>query len=222
MKSKIIKSFIFVGLLVTAITTLSLTSVNAQSVYEEYSLETELNVTEEYEYTVLEMLNYAMMDEYMAQAEYEAILDEFGNVMPFSKIVKAEATHINLLLGLFEAYGYEVPENNAEENVVIPESITSALSTGIEAEEANIAMYQVFLAQDNLPNDVREAFEYLSQASENHLEAFSKDRYAYYGDDIANQFKNKWQNAFGSQSKGNGYQYKGTNSNQSGDGSCNN
>ncbi|XFA98580.1 hypothetical protein ACAG96_06865 [Candidatus Izemoplasma sp. B36] len=227
MKSKIIKTLVFVGLAITAITTVSLTSVNAQSVYEEYSLETEVPEAGEYVYTLEEMLTYAIMDEYMAQAEYEAIINEFGEIKPFINIVNAEVTHINLLLPLFETYGFVVPENNAIENVVIPESITSALSTGIEAEEANIAMYELFLAQDNLPDDVRVAFEYLLNASQNHLAAFSNDHFAYYGTDLANKIQNQWRKAFGnqnqSQSKGsNGNQYKGSNGSQAGDGTCNN
>ncbi|MCK7487067.1 MAG: hypothetical protein MZU97_17335 [Bacillus subtilis] len=40
-------------------------------------------------------------------------MDEYGNIRPFSQIVLAEQTHINLLLPLFEAYGIEIPVNTA-------------------------------------------------------------------------------------------------------------
>nr|HPJ24034.1 hypothetical protein [Bacillota bacterium] len=177
---------------------------NAASVYDEYSLETVATVDSSTTYTLEEMLTYAIQDEYMAQAEYQAIIATFGEVRPFTNIVVAEQTHIDLLLPLFAEYGYTVPANDAAANVVIPDSITSALATGIQAEEANIAMYQVFLAQDNLPDNVRAAFEYLVNASQNHLNAFSNDHYAYYGEDMMNQIKNQFKKMFKGSSQNNG------------------
>jgi hypothetical protein len=226
MKRNLLKGLVIAGLAITAILTVSLTSVNAKSVYEEYSLETFNETYEvESEFSLEEMLQYAINDEYMAQAEYEAIIATFGEVMPFVKIVEAEQTHIDLLLPLFETYGFAVPANEAAANVIIPESITSALATGVDAEQANIAMYETFLAQDNLPDDVRDVFVSLVVASEHHLRAFSQDRYSYYGEDMMNQIKNQWQKHFGgengsskgsqnqgaskgtqNQSKGNAYQ----------------
>ena len=218
MKKKLLKGFAIAGLALTAILTISLTSVSADSVFEDYSFETyNLELNEESEFTLEDMLTYAILDEYLAKAEYEAIIDTFGEVMPFVKIVEAEQTHIDLLLPLFETYGIEVPENNAANQVVIPESITSALATGVQAEEANIAMYELFLSQDNLADDVRTVFEYLKNASENHLQAFSRDRYSYLGEDVMNQIKNQWKKAFsGSNGSGNKNQYKGSQSQMAG------
>jgi len=214
MKRNLIKGMVVAGLAVAAVMTFSVASVSAASVYDEYALETTYTYEVDQEFTLEEMLNYAIQDEYMAQAEYQAIIATFGEVRPFSNIVVAEQTHIDLLLPLFAEYGYVVPENTSAANVVIPESITSALSTGIQAEEANIAMYQVFLGQDNLPDDVRLAFEYLVNASARHLAAFSGDHYAYFGQDMANQIKNQFKKMFqGSNGNGSGTgnQYKGSN-----------
>lgn len=200
MKKNMLKGLLIAIIAVIGIVTVSVTSVSANSVYDEYALET---TVDGYEYSLEEMLLYAIQDEFMAKAEYEAIIAEFGQIKPFTNIVIAEQKHIDLLLPLFEAYGIVVPENNASENVVIPESITSALATGVEAEEANIAMYQAFLSQDNLPEDVRAAFQYLINASQHHLQAFSQDRYSYFGTDMANQIKNQFRKMFqGSNSKG--------------------
>ena len=214
MKKNVFKVLLIALVAVVGIVTFSVTSVNAQSVYDEYALETTID---DYEYSLEEMLVLAIQDEFLAKAEYEAIINEFGEVKPFINIVRAEQTHIDLLLPLFEAYGIAVPVNTASDNVVIPESITSALATGVDAEEANIAMYQAFLSQDNLPDDVRAAFEYLLNASEHHLQAFSQDRYAYYGTDMANQIKNQFRKMFqngNGESRGN--QYKGSRGNASG------
>lgn len=122
-------------------------------------------------YTLEEMLIYAIQDEYMAQAEYDAIMDAYGVSRPFSNIIRSEGTHINLLLPLFESYDYAVPLNNAAELTVLPDSLAQAYEIGVEAEIKNIDMYEEFLKQD-LPTDVRLVFERLMNASENHLKAF--------------------------------------------------
>jgi hypothetical protein len=215
MKNKILKGLVIASFVVAAVFTVSLISVNAQSVYDEYSQETTIEYTSGY--TLEEMLNYAILDEFMAKAEYEAIIETFGEIRPFTNIVLAEQTHIDLLLPLFEAYGFVIPEFNAVESVVIPNSITSALATGVEAEERNIAMYQAFLAQENLPDDVRVVFEYLMAGSENHLAAFSTDRYNYVGDDMMNKFKKAFQNKYqgsNGNGQGQGNAYKGSQGNQ--------
>lgn len=124
-------------------------------------------------YTLSEMLTYAIQDEYLAQAEYEKIIDTFGAQRPFTNIIRAEATHIAALEPLFTKYGIVLPENTAEEYVALPASILDAYSTGVEAEIKNISMYETFLKQD-LPDDVRAVFTALKSASENHLSAFER------------------------------------------------
>ncbi len=215
MKKKIFRGLLITGLIVAAVFTVSLSTVNAKSVYDDIqATEYSMTVDETKTYTLEEMFNYAIQDEYLAQAEYNAIISEFGEVRPFINIVAAEQTHIDMLLPLFEAYGIAVPANEAASDVVVPESISSAISTGIEAEQANIAMYQAFLAQDNLPDDVRSVFTYLVSASESHLNAFSQDRYSYYGSDMMNQIRNQFQKSFqgsNDSAKQNQFKYQGSN-----------
>jgi hypothetical protein len=205
MKTIIRKTFL-VALLVTLVGFgLVMTTVNASSIYDSEVRSFEL--TSDVEYSLEEMLNYAIQDEYLAQAEYELIIAEFGEIRPFINIVEAEQTHIDLLVPLFAAYNMDLPSNNADEIAVLPESISSALATGIEAEEMNIAMYKQFLSQDNLPDDVRSVFENLMNASENHLRAFSKDRYNYLGNDFVQGIKNMFRK--GANNNGNRLQNKG-------------
>jgi hypothetical protein len=125
------------------------------------------------EYSLEEMLVYAIEDEYLAQAEYDIIMDTYGVQRPFSNIIKAEATHISLLNPLFEEYGVTVPEKDWESLVVVPETLDAAYAIGVEAEEKNIAMYESFL-KENLPDDVKEVFEALMNASKKHLTAFQR------------------------------------------------
>lgn len=125
------------------------------------------------DYSLEEMLTYAIEDEYLAQAEYNVIIDEFGVQRPFSNIVKAEATHISLLEPLFEEYGVSIPDKDWESMVTVPGSIEEAYAAGVDAEEKNIAMYEGFLDKD-LPDDVKDVFEKLMNASYRHLTAFER------------------------------------------------
>lgn len=122
-------------------------------------------------YTLKDMLIYAIQDEYLARTEYEMIINQFGSQKPFSNIIKAEEYHISLLIPLFEKYNINLPEDSSKEHVIIPDDISSALKIGVEAEVANIKMYDLFLKQD-LPEDIKEVFEVLKRGSENHLQAF--------------------------------------------------
>ena len=131
-------------------------------------------VSEGETYSVEEMLVYAIQDEYMAEASYLAIMDAYGTVKPFTNIAKAEGTHISLLLPLFETYGFEVPENEAVEHIELPASLVESFEEGVAGEIKNIAIYEQFLQNEELPDDVRSVFERLMAASENHLAAFER------------------------------------------------
>jgi hypothetical protein len=130
-------------------------------------------VTDSGTYTTEQMLTYAIEDEYMAYAEYSAILDAYGAAQPFTSILKAEAAHIAALEKLFAAYGCALPENTAADRVTLPADLETALAAGVRAEQSNIAMYDVFLSR-TLPDDVRIVFEALKTASEHHLAAFER------------------------------------------------
>jgi hypothetical protein len=130
--------------------------------------------SEDSQYSLDEMLIYAIQDEYFARAEYELILSAFDVTRPFENIMKAEETHIALLLPLFEAYGITVPEDTSSEYLILPETLEEIYATGVQAEIANIGMYEVFLGED-LPDDIQSAFESLMAASESHLLAFQKN-----------------------------------------------
>ena len=121
--------------------------------------------------TLADMLSYAIQDEYLARAEYDLILSAYGNVRPFTNIIRAEQTHIDTLLPLFEAYGITAPADEGESKTASVASLTAAYQAGVNAEVNNIAMYETLLDQ-NLPDNVRAVFESLMRASENHLRAF--------------------------------------------------
>ena len=196
----------FIGLLALGITYVSLGVFAEPANYDGVALSLE---TDEFgEYSLEDMLTAALLDEYLAQATYEQIINTYGDVKPFTNIVLAEQQHINLLLPLFETYGITVPENQAASQVVLPDSIASALATGVEAEKANIAMYEAFLAQDNLNDDVRSVFELLKTASNHHLAAFSKDRLNGAGYNFMYQMRNMFRQG-GNQNQSSRQQQRG-------------
>jgi hypothetical protein len=123
--------------------------------------------------TLAEMLTYALQDERIARGEYEIILNAFGNARPFSNIIRAEETHIRYLTDLFAAYKMPVPTDDTAKPAA-PKDWASAIEAGRQAEIDNIAMYDRFLAQ-TLPADVRQVFEQLKAASQNHLRAFTSN-----------------------------------------------
>ncbi len=130
-------------------------------------------VSDTAEYTVEEMLTFAIQDEYAAHEEYVQIIAKYGEAEPFANIVVAEENHIDALTRLFETYSYNLPADDGEDHVVLPETLLKAYQTAVTAEIANIAMYEIFLAKD-LPDDVRDVFEALQSASKNHLAAFER------------------------------------------------
>ncbi len=136
---------------------------------EDYGAE---GVQEKDQFTLEEMLKYAIQDEYLAKAEYELIMQEFGEQRPFSNIMQAEEYHIEILLPLFKKYNIEIPLDLSDQHVILPDDIKTALETGVNAEIVNIEMYEKFLDKEDLPADVAEVFEELKRGSENHLEAF--------------------------------------------------
>ena len=119
------------------------------------------------------MLKYAIQDEYLALTEYETLMEEFGLTRPYSNIAESEKTHISYLEQLYERYNFDIPKIDSEHYLYIPESPLEAAQIGVQAEIQNIAMYEKFL-EDDLPSDIREVFEFLKRASENHLRAFER------------------------------------------------
>ena len=116
----------------------------------------------------------AINDEYKARATYQAVLDKFGSVAPFANIVRSEATHIAALERLFNVYGLPIPPDTYAGHVQAPATLKDAAQIGVEAETANVAMYDNLLATVQEP-DVRTVFTQLRSASQvKHLPAFQK------------------------------------------------
>ena len=126
---------------------------------------------------VKEALHSAILDEFKAEATYRSVIQDFGDVRPFSNIIHAERRHAQRLAMLFEERGWSVPSNpwtDSREPVPRFDSVTRACVASVVAEQDNIELYDRLLEQD-LPRDVERVFRALQDASRSrHLPAFQR------------------------------------------------
>ena len=114
--------------------------------------------------------------EYAAYATYEAILAEYGQVSPFANILKAEGSHIDALKQILDRYGVPYPDENPYLGVVeAPGSLAEAAQEGVDAEIANVGLYEEQLTVAADYPDIVAVFTNLQTASlERHLPAFER------------------------------------------------
>lgn len=132
-----------------------------------------LTESEEPTLSTQEILDLAYLDELKAEATYAKVMEDFGEVKPFSNIINAEVKHSQSILKLYESYGLAAPQL---ENYEAPsfESIQAACETGVTAEIANIELYDELMSQTDDQNTLK-VFESLQSASqEKHLPAFER------------------------------------------------
>jgi len=133
--------------------------------------------------TVESMLTYAIQDEFLARAEYVAIMAKFGQMSPYTNIKKAEEQHIAWLKDMFASFKLALPADGAAPYIHAPATLKEAAQAGVQAEIDNIAMYERFLAQPVLRDPryatVVDLFTRLRNASQNHLAAFQKQAAKY-------------------------------------------
>ncbi len=121
-----------------------------------------------------EILDAALLDEYLARDTYRKIIEAFGPVRPFVNIVEAEQRHIDALLPLYEKYHIPLPTIPDPASIPLPGSLLEACETGVSAELENIDLYDRLIAATDLP-DVRAVLQRLQAASrDHHLPAFRR------------------------------------------------
>lgn len=114
----------------------------------------------------------ALDDEYKAKAIYQQVMNDFGQIRPFSRIIQSEQRHIDALLPLLKRYGVQVPANPYLGKVGFYNSVKEACLAGVQAEIDNVALYDEIEAMVS-QQDILEVFSNLRWASqERHLPAF--------------------------------------------------
>lgn len=118
-------------------------------------------------------LTRAIQDEYRAEAIYQGVIADFGQVQPFVNVLTAEERHSAAIGRLFASRGLAAPASMSTA-ATVPHfaTVTAACAAGAVAERENIAMYDDLLRAE-LPADVRQVFSNNRSASlVNHLPAF--------------------------------------------------
>lgn len=121
---------------------------------------------------VEQVLRIACYDEYKANAYYRKVIEAYGAIMPFSNIVQAEVRHFTAIEQLCKKYGVVPPVNDWYEKIQIAPTLAGCCQDGVDAESANIEMYDKLLPYV-MQDDIRDVFYREQAASYNqHLPAF--------------------------------------------------
>lgn len=119
--------------------------------------------------TVETMLLNALHEERVAAATYQAVIDKFGEVEPFTNILKAEEQHIAAVENLLKVNGIEIPANDV--TAAAPKTLEESYTLAINVEKEDIALYEEMYP--NLSDTmIKTVFTRLSNASQRHLQAF--------------------------------------------------
>lgn len=122
-------------------------------------------------------LESTLLDEWHAESIYQRVLADHGDVSPFRNIVQAEQRHALAIQSLLTSRALAIPANPwTLDNVPRFASVNEACAAAADAEIANIALYDQFMALA-LPDDVRTVFTANRRASlDQHLPAFERCR----------------------------------------------
>lgn len=117
-------------------------------------------------------LSRAILEEYGALNLYNAVIAQFGEQIPFTRIALSEQQHVNALVRQAEKYGVEVPANPGLSAPLSFTSLQQACAAGVDAEIADAALYDD-LKLVTTHTDLLNVYNRLQKASlEMHLPAF--------------------------------------------------
>jgi hypothetical protein len=124
---------------------------------------------------LLAAMEATIQDEFRAELIYQRVLDDFGPVLPFKNILKAEERHSEAIALLHVTRGLPVPESRwVSDQIPSFSSITAACQAGVVAEIENVEIYDRYFDLP-FPEDVRTVFTNNRAASvERHLPAFER------------------------------------------------
>ncbi len=83
--------------------------------------------------------------EYAAAASYQAVIDAFGPVEPYTTIKEGEERHIEALIRQLDRLGYEAPANPYLGEIEAPADLQTAAEAWAVGEIANVEMYDDLL-----------------------------------------------------------------------------
>lgn len=120
----------------------------------------------------VEGLQAGIVEEYMAYNTYAAIIEEYGQVRPFSRIINAEEKHASALIRLADYYSVEVPENAGQTFDFSYTTLTEACQVGVEIETLDAADLQKLISETENPNLIKVYTNLMNASLNKHLVAF--------------------------------------------------
>ena len=124
---------------------------------------------------VVAVITAGIMDEWQAYAVYDAVIDQFGAVRPFTNIQRAEAQHANAWATIFERYDLPLPAQPVLEELPEIASLADACAVAAEAEIANMALYNTMMTTlADYPDMLQVATALRAASADKHLPAFER------------------------------------------------
>lgn len=120
----------------------------------------------------VEGLQAAIVEEYMAYNTYNEIINEYGQVVPFSRIVNAEQKHAEALLRLADNYSVAIPENVGQTFDISYTNLVEACQVGVQVETMDAADLQKMISETENPNLIRVYTNLMNASLNKHLVAF--------------------------------------------------
>lgn len=121
-----------------------------------------------------QVLTEAINEEYKARATYQAVIDKFGQVAPFTNILNAENTHVQQWAGQFERLGLAVPADPFAGKVAAPATVALACAAGVAAEKDDVALYDRLMKETTDQTLLTIMTQQRKVSQENHLPAFER------------------------------------------------
>ncbi len=130
----------------------------------------------------LQIVVYNQMQTYEVNMN---IIEKFGEIEPFTTIVKVQKQQYSMILPLLEKYQIQLPNENEQQEVNIPNSLLEVCELGVATELKNIQLYDYLLQFCQDCPDIQEAFYRLQATSYNDsLPMFRKCTQAIYSQAI--------------------------------------
>jgi hypothetical protein len=124
---------------------------------------------------VVNAMQAAILDEYAAYNLYQAVIEQFGPIRPFTNIKAAEAQHIEAWKQIFSQYAIPLPPVPVLEQKPQFATRFAACDAAADAEIANAKLYDNLLkAVSDYPDIVRVATALRDASQTRHLPAFQR------------------------------------------------
>ncbi len=112
------------------------------------------------------------LDEVHAQSAYAQLIEQFGEVVPFVMLQRAEAQHQAAWERQFERFGLAMPEVTAAPSLPEYASVAEACAAAVAIEQDNIGLYDDMLATfEGYPSLTQVATALRAASLEHHLPA---------------------------------------------------